>query len=34
MRRRMVSLCLALIDAAIVALVPFVALYLRFERLI
>ncbi|SMC39260.1 nucleoside-diphosphate sugar epimerase/dehydratase [Sporomusa malonica] len=31
MRRRMVSLCLLLVDAAIVAFVPFIALYLRFE---
>ncbi|QDR82023.1 polysaccharide biosynthesis protein [Sporomusa termitida] len=34
MRRKMVSLCLVLMDAAIVALVPFIALYLRFEGLV
>ncbi|HWR45846.1 nucleoside-diphosphate sugar epimerase/dehydratase [Sporomusa sp.] len=31
MRRRVVSLCLLLIDSVIVAIVPFIALYLRFE---
>ncbi len=34
MRRRIVSLCLVLMDAAIVALVPFIALYLRFEGVV
>ena len=34
MRRRIVSLCLMLIDATVVAIVPFVALYLRFEGII
>lgn len=34
MRRRVVSLCLILIDATIVAIVPFIALYLRFEGMI
>ncbi|HWR09191.1 nucleoside-diphosphate sugar epimerase/dehydratase [Sporomusa sp.] len=31
MRRKVVSLCLILIDAFIVAAVPFIALYIRFE---
>ncbi len=33
MRRKIVSLCLVLVDATIVALVPFIALCLRFEGL-
>lgn len=31
MRRRMVSLCLVFIDATIVAIAPFIALYIRFD---
>jgi len=34
MRRKIVSLCLLLIDAVIFASVPFIALYLRFEGVI
>ncbi|WP_371372124.1 polysaccharide biosynthesis protein [Sporomusa aerivorans] len=35
MRRKMlVSMCLLLIDAAIVAIVPFIALYIRFDGLV
>lgn len=31
MRRRVISLCLVLLDAVIVTIVPFISLYLRFE---
>lgn len=34
MRRKIVSMCLLLIDATVVAMVPFLALYLRFEGLV